>query len=356
MRTSFMHGLTYSGLNALFQAVMIRFDQLMMGDCYQDRPKMAWIVSSVAGTFFGIIAMVGVWIAYSAQTGNTITYVHVADQWEHGCWLVIVGMLTTIVMGCYFHLFKKSEAGDAPDVTTIAMWLATTPIWVTLVTWLVVSTDFRFGPLAGLQLGEVSPLFFLAILMTTFFIIMFDAEGKRVPLTLKRGTVVAVMVTAIASYTVIASAVLYDRDTAELLALQPYYWLGFASGLCLFFSPKTWHEMKEFAPKFRQYWKVIVVAELFGAAVYIFEMYAFWQLSGVLVNLISAGHVIIVFLLGYILTFLGRRMMRGQWQLRWGAVVLAGESLISNPATRSQIWAGGAAVFSLATAILIAGQ
>ena len=357
METSMTAGIFFAGLNSLFQAIMVKFDQLMMSDCYGNRPRMAWLVSTVAGTFFGIIAMLIAWVVHGLATDN---FVHLSDSiaiWRDGLWMTVVGILTTVVMGSYFHLFKATEAGDAPDVTTISMWLASTPIWVTLFTWIIVTSDVRFGPLEGLELGEVSAFFFASIVMTTFFIIWFDTEGKRVPITLKRGLMVMVMVSCISAYTIIASSVLYERDPGELIALQPYYWLGFASGLVILFSKKVRAEVREFAPKFRQYRNVILVAELFGAGVYIFEMYAFWHLSGVLVNLISSGHVILVFLLGYILTFIGKRMIRNNPDHAWnlGAVKLAGKSLISEPANLTQWALFSAVVLSLFTAIILYG-
>lgn len=352
-----MFGLMFAGLNAVFQAFMVKFDQLMMGDCYEDRPKMAWLVSTIAGSILGIVTMFGVSVVYWFQTGDAITPSDVLYQWNDGVWMMAVGILTTIVMGCYFHLFKKSEAGDAPDVTTISMWLASTPIWVTAATWLIVTFDLRFGPLAGLEIGDVSPFFFLAILLTTFFIIRFDAEGKRVPLTLSRATVVGIMVISIATYTIIASSVVYGRELAELLALQPYYWAGFATGIFIFLSKSVRTEWTEFKlNKFHQYKKVIVLAEIFGAGVYIFEMYALWHLSGVLVNLISSGHVIIVFLLGFVLTYIGNWMIRRKKPFQWGTVVLEGKSLVTEPATRIQWFLFGAVVTGMAVAILIAGQ
>jgi hypothetical protein len=120
-------------------------------------------------------------------------------------------------------------------------------------------------------------------------------------------------------------------------------------------NPKVRQEVREFAPKFRQYWKVIVVAEVIGAGVYIFEMYAFWQLSGVLVNLIGSGHVILVFLLGYILTFVGKQMIKKGTPFRWGAVSLQGSDLLSEPATAIQWTLFIGVVASLFTAILLYG-
>lgn len=352
-----MFGLMFAVLNAAFQAVMVKFDQIMMGNCYEDRPKIAWLVSTIAGTILGVVTMLGVSVWYWFQTGDIITAGDILNQWNDGVWMVVVGILTTIVMGCYFHLFKKSEAGEAPDVTTISMWLASTPIWVTAATCLIVTFDLGFGPLAGLEIGDVSPFFFLAIMLTTFFIIRFDAEGKRVPLTLSRGALVAVMVISIAIYIIIASSVVYGRELAELLALQPYYWAGFATSIVIFFSKTVRREWAEFKlNKFHQYKKVIVLAEVFGAGVYIFEMYALWQLSGVLVNLINSGHVIIVFLLGFVLTYIGNWMIRREKPFTWGTVVLDGETLVSEPATKIQWLLFGAVVAAMGTAILIAGQ
>ena len=63
--------------------------------------------------------------------------------------------------------------------------------------------------------------------------------------------------------------------------------------------------------------------------------------------------MILVFLLGYVLSYAGSIMIRNKQSKRFGDVVLTGDMLLFEPASRRQLIAGALAVACLGAAILI---
>ena len=329
-------GIFFAVLSSISQAIMILFDEYMMDDCYQQRPKMAWLVSSVAGVFFGTVTTIICWGLYATFAIDAVNLLsHSLSLWKEGIWMVMVGALTISVMGCYFKLFIPT-GDERPNITAISMWLATSPLWVYLATAGISAIGVTYGPLAALQGIDFSFWFLVSLIATICLIVRFDMQDTAFSLTTTRSATVILMLVLITAYTVLCSAVLYERSLSDVLAFQPYYWLGYLSGALMLASKKVRVEFHEFKQKLTQYFWVIMVAEMFGALVYVFEIYALWQLSGVFVNLITSGHVVAVFGLTVILTFIGKRMHERHKDLHLGQVTLSSESLISVMPTRTK--------------------
>ncbi len=329
-------GIFFAVLSSMSQAIMILFDEYMMDDCYQQRPKMAWLVSSVAGVFFGTVTTIICWCLYYVLAVDGVSLLsHSLSLWKEGIWMMVVGALTISVMGCYFKLFIPT-GDERPNITAISMWLATSPLWVYLATASISALDVSYGPLAALQGIDFSFWFLVSLIATICLIVRFDMQDTAFSLTTTRSSTVILMLVLITAYTVLGSAVLYERSLADVLAFQPYYWLGYLSGAMILVSKKVRIEFREFVPKLKQYFWVIMFAEMFGALVYVFEIYALWQLTGVFVNLIISGHVAAVFGLTVLLTFIGKRMHERQKDLHLGQVTLSSASLISVMPTRTK--------------------
>ncbi len=329
-------GIFFAILSSLSQAIMILFDEYMMDDCYQQRPKMAWLVSSVAGVFFGILTTTIGWTLYATLTPDAVNLVHHSVSiWKDGIWMMLVGVLTISVMGCYFKLFIPT-GDERPNITAISMWLATSPLWVYLATALISTSGISFGPLASLQGIDFSFWFLVSLIATICLIVRFDMQDTAFSLTTTRSGSVALMLVLITAYTVLGSAVLYERSLADVLAFQPYYWLGYLSGALVLVSKKTRVEFREFMPNLRQYFWVILFAEMFGAFVYVFEIYALWQLTGVFVNLITSGHVVAVFGLTVLLTYIGKKLSSQKKEIHFGHVILQSDSLITALPTKAK--------------------
>lgn len=284
---------------------MIIFDRLMIADCYRNKPDQAWLVSASAGCFLGTLATGITWLLFTTFSLATLADLFSSMLrlfYPYGIVMLLCGALCIQVTCHYFRLFASQEGREANE-TAIAMWLATTPIWIflTLVTIRWFDLDFLFpGKLDDINLTKE---FAIVVMLTVGALIWFETGDTKqsVPLlvSLKRSAEIFKMLSAIVIYTIIMSSILRNdevKTTTEVLALQPFFWAGFVAGMRVLLKKKNrmdfrrnWNRMKKFLPP-------TIVAEIIGMTVYYFEFFALSEADPTLVNLITGAHIILVFI------------------------------------------------------------
>lgn len=311
-------------------ALMLIFDRLMMSDCYRDDPDHAWVVSAAGGASFGLAAVALTWAAASARADWGIPELLDAMAMHavpHGLALWLAGVLNVQVLRHYLRLFLPHN-GVEPDETAIAMWLSALPVFVMCGAFALGLVDTGLAAGAGPPSPVPSVAFVASVIACVLAIVGFEwSSSGRVAYRAQRvGELVMLILSAVGS-TLIVSCTLQsvpasggplDGSQPPLaLALQPLYWLGFIAGMRPLLNVDVRRGLANNWPRIRMYLPIILFVELIGMGVYFFE---FWGLSGVdptTVHLITAAHVLPVFLLSYGLAGLRRTMeLRGARRVR----------------------------------------
>lgn len=320
-------GLLFAGLSSLSLALMVIIDRIMINGCYNNRPSVAWQVSAIGGVVFGLPMTFMAWAIYGdvCEIGR-LSLNLVGGSWD-GAVMALIGLITIQVMKYYFDLFTPSDKDEGVDETAIAMWLATAPVFIFIATLAIKWTGLNMGLLANLKAAG-SPVAFFAILAAVAAVILFETGHGQRTLLVKKGRAVVMMLLCIVGYSILTSALLHERPFEEVLALQPFYWLGYGLGIRGLFGQAGRQEWREALHKLRSFFWVIVVAEFFGACVYFFEVYALWELSPTTVNLVVGANVVPVFVLSILIAKYRRKLVaRGEENLRAFGVMVGVKEL-----------------------------
>jgi hypothetical protein len=116
MDSGFLFRLASAVCSAVSLEFMLIFDRVMLSDCNRGRPRQAWLVSSILGSLFGLVATAFVWIASSTNPDNSLSLLSRTffDQfWPNGFLMLIAGAITVQSLTHYFNLF--SSAGHDSD-------------------------------------------------------------------------------------------------------------------------------------------------------------------------------------------------------------------------------------------------
>lgn len=299
--------ITAAWLSSLCLALMIIFDRFMVGDCYRNKPKQAWFVSAFGGLTIGLISTGLAWV-YSVSTHVT-DFSSLLDTtttllYPYGLLMVGAGALTMQVLYHYFHTFIP-EDGHEVNETAIALWLASSPVWIFGTLVLLQLFNVPLYVFTGLEKAEVSWTFGLLMLVTVIALMGFEFVGQagtdrlRAMLTSRYARSIGAIQFFTVLYTLVLSGALrsFEYDVVATLALLPFYFLGFAAGF------RTMVHTSE-REQFRKNWRritvfalPILIAEIVGALVFFLEFFALSDLDPTLVNLIIAAHVVPVYLI-----------------------------------------------------------
>jgi len=311
-------------------ALMLIFDRLMMSDCYRDDPDHAWVISAAGGAGLGLAAVAITWAAASVRADWGIPELldaiarHAVPQ---GLALWLAGALNVQVLRHYLRLFLPHN-GVEPDETAIAMWLSALPVFVMCGAFALGLAGAGWGALHGLPSQVPSAAFVASVIACVLAIVGFEwSSSGRVAYRAQRvGDLAMLILSAVASTLLVSYSLRsvpgsgdpLDASQPPLaLALQPFYWLGFVAGLRPLLKVAFRRRLAHNWPRIRLFLPIILVVELIGMGVYFFE---FWGLSGVdptTVHLITAAHVLLVFVLSYGLAELRRAMeLRGARRIR----------------------------------------
>jgi hypothetical protein len=293
-----------SSVSSFSLAFVVIFDRLMVVDCYRNRPDQAWLVSSVTGAVLGLVATLISWVVVVLATEITFGSLVGAARthWPSLGWLMVLsGAIAIQVARHYFRLFVPERDAGPVNETAIAMWLASTPIFIYAAVALIQIAGLNRGPLAGLEEANVSWQFGILVTVTVLAMLRFemignDAEGGS---GLHHHTQIAWLLVTTVVYTIILSAVLLpeERSLEAVVALLPLYWVGFAAGARILLVPAARQQFAENWRRMKRFLRPILVAEVFGMSVFFFEFFALGSADPTLVNLIVSAHVLLVFLM-----------------------------------------------------------
>lgn len=319
-------GTVVACLGSFSLGMMIIFDRLMIADCYRNKPDQAWLVSASAGFLLGTLATGVTWLLYTAFSPVTLIDLFnsmVRLFYPYGIAMMLCGALCVQVTCHYFRLFIP-QGGREVNETAIAMWLATTPIWILLALVIIHLFDLDFLFPGRLEDVNLTKEFAIVVALAVGALIWFETGDAKqsVPflVSLERNAEILKMLSAIVGYTIILSSILRNGDvmtTTEVLALQPLFWAGFIAGVRVLLKKKNridfcrnWCRMKKFLIP-------TMVAEIIGMTVYYFEFFALSKADPTLVNLISGAHIILVFIFIAILAKVRQYMERSNIHRLW---------------------------------------
>ena len=307
--TSF--AITMVWLSSLSLALMVIFDRLMVGDCYRNRPEQAWFVASVSGTLFGLTATGIAWLLAPAPLA--VLWTTTVDLlWPYGLLVTLAGACAVQVLRHYFQAFVPENGGEVNEAA-IAMWLASTPLWIfsTIIGLTLLETELET---AYFEHAEVSGWFALAVATAVLGFSQFERSGaaSNNPLRPRYYRAIVLVLTFSVLYTLILSAVLHRVGDGLIttLALLPFYWIGFGAGVRVLTNQTERQKLRRNWRRIKVFWFPIVVAETIGMAVFFFEFFGLSEVDPTLVNLIIGAHVAVVYLAMNGLRLLRRRLER----------------------------------------------
>lgn len=308
--------------SSLCLAFTIIFDRLMVGDCYRNMPAQAWLVSALAGSFYGLVATAICWVAYAGVTGIGIASLAnraIALALPNGLVMLGAGAITVQTMCHYFRLFVP-ERGQDVNETAVALWLSSSPLFIFISIYALNSFGVQIAGFDGLAAANISLKFGVAVAVVVLAFVLFEKyDGGDAGRGRMNYAEVGKMLGCIVAYTLIIAATVNQTGfgTTEALALQPYYWFGFLAGARVWLKPSCRADFKANWKRLRKFLRVIGIVEVLGMSVYFLEVFALSDVDPTLVNLIIGGHVTVVFLFGVALGFLRRRMQAHHQKRQW---------------------------------------
>lgn len=284
-------------LSAVCMALMVITDQLMVGDCYQGRANQAWFVSSLAGSLLGLVLTAIVWIGavYLGKVDSIDTLLTTAVHFAagRGPIMIFVGALGVQILLHYFRCFGEKAH-------SVAAWLASTPIFVFVV--MLVLT--LFVDIKGLSTTSIDPIWIIGVLLGTAGLVCFerlagDEAGGASPYPKE----LLLMLCFNVLYTISLRQVLglsqgSPSEMVEVLALMPYYWIGFAAGTRVIFKKGEWQAFQSnWRRRARHFIVPILFVEMVGMLVFYFEYLGLTELDPAYVSIITGAHVFLVYIL-----------------------------------------------------------
>jgi len=314
------YALTATIASSLSLAVMIILDRLMVGDCYQGRAKQAWFVSSMAGSLFGVVLTLITWVV-AVQVGSidslwAIFQITHNIMWPYGALMLLAGVLSIQVLLHYFYCFSE----DA-NSTVMAAWFAATPIFVFIITMVLsMMANLGFPFLETLQSEEGIKLEYIAgILIATIGLVGFELSttSQKGNVYKYRFHLMMMLITnslyGIVIYTTLANA--SNVTEHAVLALMPFYWIGFAAGARALVKKSERETFKKLFRKRIKYFIIpILLSEIIGMLVFFLEYFGLGSLEPTYVALVIGAHVGVVYMLNLYLAMLGKRMRQNNQQ------------------------------------------
>ena len=296
-------------LSSLFAALMIIFDRLMVTDCYDKKPSLAWFVSLSVGSVLGLIVTGLVWIGVYIANGINILDLAQTTWYPYGLWMLLAGVFTSQYLRHYFRIFIPEHDGAELNETGVAMWIASIPIFFLITVIVINKLGLNIGLFQHLENATMSWTFVSGVVIATFGLIGFERisggnEGGSKKVYAKE---ISLMMFFTILYTLIIFSVMMSiEDTfgsVGVLALSvlPFYWVGFSSGTLIFLKSSFRAEVKGNMLKMRYFVVPILIAEIFGMLLFLFEYLGLSEIDPTLVSLIISTSVLLVYFMNYIL-------------------------------------------------------
>ena len=275
--------------------------------------------------------------------------------------MVVSGALAIQVTRHYFRLFAPTDGAAPINETAIAMWLASTPIFIYIAVSALQVSGLDRGVLTGLDEANVSWTFGLLVLLTVAALLRFEAASTNDEdgSALTHYTQVALLLGTTVAYTLILSAVLLPAgtDLEETMVLLPLYWVGFAAGGRILLVERERNDFRRNWRRVKRFIIPIAVAEVFGMAMFFSEFLALGAADPTLVNLIISAHVLLVFLMVLRLVHIRESMAAAGVRRRWFLGVRLVQRRLPervSPIRPQLIWLA-ISIIGLSSAILVAG-
>jgi hypothetical protein len=289
-------------MSSICLALMVTFDRLMVGDCYQGKPNQAWFVSSAAGSLFGLVLTAFVWFGVVAfghvDSLQTLFSTAANLAVSKGIIMMLVGGLSVQVLLHYFRCF-----GEEANSAAVAAWLAATPIFIFMAL-------FVFSSLTGdFQTLLTQPLWIVGVVLATAGLVAFEQLSSGGSFKVKKTyrKELALMLLFNVLYAIVLKEVLTTEagnsiSRIDVLALLPFYWLGFAAGMRVIFKKGEWQTFKSnWKRRIRHFLVPILIVEVVGMLVFYFEYLGISELDPVFVNIILGAHIFLVYVLDLLL-------------------------------------------------------
>jgi len=289
-------------------ALMIVTDKHMLGQCYDNKPRQAWFISSLAGSSFGLILTFLMWLVMALVSPNgTLAMIFLASVdlffWQ-GFFVFIAGIIGIQILFHYFNCFNEDASSSS-----VAAWIAATPIFI-LLTFAIVSilsylTGFPYGIIL---INSTHPLFVIGTIIATVGLIVFEYisnPNKTSENKYKKSLFFLIIYNVI--YSILLQYILsqespYYSHGMYILALLPYLWIGFASGTRDFFYKfRRTDIINNWRINIRKYWRIILLIEVIGMFVFYFEYFGLADLNAAYVSVIISSHVLLVYFLDFLL-------------------------------------------------------
>jgi hypothetical protein len=300
-----LFGITTAALSSVFMAIMMIADKLMVRNCYNGSKISAWFVSSVAGSCLGLLLTAVCWIIFSTFS-ESVTLIGLFQTalnlffWS-GFFVLVSGIFAVQLLYHYFACFTE----DA-HIATISSWIAATPI-IIFITALATNQftnvffDIEYISVGSLQLG-----FIISITLATLCLVAFEVvtnketSGKKI-----YAFDLCLMIICNILYIVSLEFILKQEPApynhlVYIVALLPYFWIGFAAGGRVYLSKTKREEIKRtWRSSIRNFLPIILFVELIGMLVFYFEYFGLSELTASYVALIVGAHIVIVYLIDY---------------------------------------------------------
>lgn len=278
--------LIFTIVSAVFLALTVIADKLMVGDFYEGSRDKAWFVTSFLGSLFGLCATFIAWIVFGSPATDEL-FVALLSEQSHQLagGMLLGGVLVSLMLRSYFTCMSSSVMS-----IMVAVAIAVTPIFV-------FATELTL-------IGHAwQPLHYVSVLLAVSGFLAFELlENAGTQWRARLNPHLIAVVAFGTAYLVLVDSTLPKiqsqfavGETEAAIAALPYYWVGFAFGTLTILR----NEVRSFVLRMwrRPHFIVLVVAlELTGMFFYFFEVFGLSGLTATLVALITGAHIVLVWL------------------------------------------------------------
>jgi len=296
-------GVYFAILSSLFMAAMVITDKLLLKKLYDNDKLSAWFVSSVLGSIIGFSFTLLLWLLISIAHPNG-TVIDIVDAtksifWWQGVAIFLSGFLAIQLLKQYFYCFSYNISAS-----TVAGWLASTPLFILVTLYIFKETIIFLGLQDVIASNPITLKFIIGFTMATFGLIIFEklapTNNSEVINYKKSSYHITLMVVLSVIYAILIDITLSFKSSiysSEMLtvALMPYFWVGFASGITLISSNSDRQSITVALVALKKYWPIIVIVEIIGALIFFFEYLGISYLNAAYVALITSSHIILVY-------------------------------------------------------------
>jgi len=279
-------GVILTVVSSIFLALTMMADKLMVGDFYQNNPKLAWVISSVAGSTIGLLATILLWLHLGLVETFT-TFIEISSGFFYlGLYCVLAGILSTLTLRCYFKLMSEDMVS-----ASVSIAVASTPIFIFLGQVMSQNQSFTIEHLISFLIA-ISGLVFYEYISNPHVSVNIFRTGPFIVGVILLGTAYVLLLDEIF---IVTDSYNQWHQNSIVAILLPYYWLGLGLGFLYLFQ-KDIKNTIVYIFKRKKFIYIVLILETIGAGFFFFEFFGLSKISATLVALIIGAHVIFVWL------------------------------------------------------------